>query len=172
MGHRPFITPAGVVIVVLAIGVCIVAAVLSAKHRAKLLQKGSIIHREKGFWDYSETFTVKVVTLEAVYNRFQKVLPEKTGIVHELQPENNRIVFVFNGYDDSFKGTIKLVSSEDDVNTYRLLVNEYKTKGNNDPNETALNLLYTAVEKTFLGFDPNIKVKTEYVDRKTSRSFF
>ena len=36
----------------LPIGVCIVAAVLSAKHRAKLLQKGSIIHREKGFWKW------------------------------------------------------------------------------------------------------------------------
>ena len=36
----------------------------------------------------------------------------------------------------------------------------------------SLNVLYTAVEKIFLGIDPNIKVKTEHVDRKVKHSLF
>ena len=67
--------------------------------------------------------------------------------------------------------TLCQISKADDVYTYRLLINQYKTK-NSSPNEMSLNVLYTAVEKVFLEFDPNIKVKSEYVDRKVKHSLF
>lgn len=167
---RAIITPVGAVILIAFLIIGIFCFIWVVKARAKMVQEGKIIHREKGFWEYAEIFSVKTVTLEAVYNRFKTILPEKR-MIHELQPDKNRIVFNYNGYDDSFKGTIRLISSEDGINTYNLTVHEWSTKGGADPNETVLNLLYTAVEKTFLGFDPNIKVKTEYVDRTTKRSF-
>ncbi len=148
-----------------------VAMIIGAKSRAKLAAEGKIIQRSKGFWEYAEIFSLKTVTLLAVFNRFKTLMPDKV-LAYEYQPENNRIVFIHRGYDESFKASLKLVSSVDDVNTYNLTVHEWTSKGNSGPSETALNILYTAVEKTFLGFDPNIKVKTEYVERTTKRSFF
>ena len=158
-----------IVVIVLFIG----AYVYKAKERSNFLAGGQIIQREKNFWDYSESFSVSKVTLDAVYNRFKTLLPDRSGFryLHELQPDKNRIVINAMGMDNKCVATIDLVSTEDDINTYKLTVHEMKYK-NSGPNELLYNLLYTATEKTFLGFDPNVKVKTEYVDRKTKRSFF
>ena len=152
-------------------GIGIAAFIVTRKQRNGLMDDGKLILREHGFWDKSETFSVAGVTLEEIYNKLPSEDLKKYMGAYELQKDQNRIVFVHNGYEESFTGTLSLISQEGGINTFRLLINQYKTK-HSTPNEMSLNVLYTAVEKVFLGIDPNIKVKTEYVDRKVKHSFF
>lgn len=171
MELREFITPTGAVILLVVVGIVVAACVYARKQRNKLMDEGKLISREARFWDKSETFSLAGVTLEEVYNKLPADDLKKYMGSYELQKDKNRIVFVHNGYEESFTGTLCLISDADGVYTYRLLINQYKTK-HSSPNEMSLNVLYTAVEKVFLGFDPNIKVKSEYVDRKVKHSLF
>ena len=168
---RAFITPLGAVILLVVIGIAIAAGIFARKARNKLLDEGKIILRESKFWDKSETFSVAGTTLEDVYSRLPSEDLKKYVGGYELQKDKNRIVFVHNGYDESYAGTLNLTSAENGINTFCLLINQYKTK-NSSPNEMSLNVLYTAVEKIFLCIDPNVKVRTEYVDRKVKHSLF
>jgi len=171
MELREFITPTGAIILLVIVGIVVAACVYSRKQRNKLMDEGKLIARDARFWDKSETFSVAGVTLEEVYNKLPADDLKKYMGACELQKDKNRIVFVHNGYEESFTGTLCQISKADDIYTYRLLINQYKTK-NSSPNEMSLNVLYTAVEKVFLEFDPNIKVKSEYVDRKVKHSLF
>lgn len=168
---KAFITPLGAVILIAVIGVAIAAGIFARKARNKLLDEGKIIIREAKFWDKSETFSVSGTTLEDVFSRLPSEDLRKYVGGYELQKDKKRIVFVHNGYEESYAGTLNLTSSEGGINTFCLLINQYKTK-NSSPNEMSLNVLYTAVEKIFLGIDPNVKVRTEYVDRKVKHSLF
>ena len=163
-----------VILIVCLVGLFAGAYAWKAKERGKYLEGGQIIQREKNFWDYAELFSVNKVTLEAVYNKFKTMFPEKSmySYRHELQPDKNRIVINGTGMYNDCIATIDLVSTDDDINTYKFIVHELKWTRGSGPNELMYNILYTAVEKTFLAFDPNVKVKTEFVDRKTKRKFF
>lgn len=171
MELKAFITPAGAIILALVFVGYIAGFIYLRKVRNKLLDEGKIIPRESKFWDKSETFTVTGVNLEEIFNKLPKDDIKKLVGASELQNENNRIVFVHNGADESYTASLRLLSSENDTNTYKFLINQYKYKGGK-PNEVSLNALYTAVEKTFLAINPDIKVITEYVDRKTKRDLF
>lgn len=171
MELRAFITPAGAIILLAVIGITVAACIVARKQRNGLMDQGKLIQRDPNFWDKSETFSVAGVTIEDIFQRLPAEDLKKYMGAYELQRDRNRIVFVHNGYEESFTGTLSLIAQENDVNTYRLLINQYKTK-HSSPNEMSLNVLYTAVEKIFLGIDPNIKVKTEHVDRKVKHSLF
>lgn len=168
---KAFITPGGAIILAIFIVVMIALGIVSRKARNKLLDEGKIIIRESNFWDKSETFTVSDVTLDKIYGELPAPVMKAHVGTYELQPENGRIVFVHNGYDESYTATLRKVDTTDGANTFKFMINQYKFKGNH-PNETSLNVLYTAVEKIFLNHDPNVKVVSEQVDRKTKRSFF
>lgn len=165
------LTPFGAVIIPIIVVLFIAALIYSRKRRNKLIDEGKMIQRENKFWDKSETFTVNGVTLAEIFEKLPaNDLKQNVG-QYELQSDKNRIVFVHNGYEESYTGTLTLIAANDGANTYRLLINQYKTKHTN-PNELSLNVLYTSVEKVFLGIDPNIQVKTDYVDRKVTHSLF
>lgn len=165
------LTPFGAVILPIIVVLFIAALIYSRKRRNNLIDEGKMIQRENKFWDKSETFTVNGVTLAEIFEKLPaNDLKQNVG-QYELQSDKNRIVFVHNGYEESYTGTLSLISANGGVNTYRLLINQYKTKHTN-PNELSLNVLYTSVEKVFLGIDPNIQVKTDYIDRKVTHSLF
>lgn len=167
---KAFITPVGAVMLLVVIAIGVGAMIYLRKYRNKLLDEGKIILRDPKFWDNSETFTVSNLTLEEVYNALPPQTMKTHVGVYELQNENNRIVFVHNGYNESYTGSLRLVSAEAGTYTYKLMINQYKYK--NKPDDISFNVLYTTVEKVFLNHDPNVKVLTEAVDRKTKKSLF
>ncbi len=145
----------------------VVCLIYNRNVRNKLLDEGKIIIRKKGFWDMSETFTIRKVTLQAIYNRISADDMKKYMGQYELH-DGKYILFQHTGVNESFKATLRLVSSEDDLNTYRLQVDEYTTNSSY-PNEQSLNVVFTAVERIFLSYDPNIQVVTAPIARKTTR---
>ena len=165
------IKPLGWIIIIGIIGIFVGAFVFSRKQRNDLMDAGKLIQREARFWDKSETFKVEGVTLEEIFDKLPEEDLKKYVGGYELQKDRKRIVFVHNGYEESYAGTLNQVSHIDGIYTYTLLINQYKTK-HSSPNELSINVLYTSVEKLFLGIDPNIKVTTEYVDRKVKHSLF
>lgn len=163
---QALVTPAGILILILIMISVIVACICSKKQRDKPPDKGKLIQRETDFWDRSESFTVEGIALEDVFTRLPADdLKDNVGS-YILQPEQNRIVFVHNGNEESYTGTLSLISADNGTNTFRLLINQYKTCGSS-PNAESLDALYTAVERVFLEIDPEIEVTTKFVDRKT-----
>ena len=132
---KAFITPVGALILLGVVGIVIAAAVVARKQRNNLLDEGKLIQREPKFWDKSESFSVKGVTLEEVFSKLPADDIKKYIGGYELQKDKNRIVFVHNGYEESFAGTLNLISSENGFNTFCLLINQYKTK-HSSPNES------------------------------------
>ena len=166
---QALISPAGAVILTVVTGIAVAALFFARKQRNHLIDDGKLIYREPGFWDCSETFTVEGVSLEDVFARLpSEELKEHIGS-YELQKDRNRIVFVHNGYEESYIGTLSLISQDNGCSTFCLLINQYKTN-HPSPNEISLNVLFTAVENVFLEIDPAIKIKTEFVDRKARHS--
>lgn len=164
-------TPLLVILLFVAVGIGITVSAFAKEQNNGYWDNGKLLIRENGFWDIAESFVVTGVTLDEVYDRLPEEDLKKYMGTYELQQDKNRIVFVHNGYEESFIGTLSLIRQENGENTYRLLINQYKTK-HSSPNEISLNVLYTAVEKVFLGFNPRIKVKTEVVDRKVKHNTF
>lgn len=167
---KALITPVGLVILVVVIAGYAALMIYSRKQRNKLFDEGKMIRREPKFWDKSETFTVSNLSLEEVYSNIPAQLMKAHVGAYELQNDNNRIVFVHNGYEESYTASLRLLSNEGGNYTYKFLINQYKYK--NKPNDVSLNVLFTAVEKVFLNHDPNVQVLTETVDRKTKKSLF
>lgn len=165
------ITPIGAILLIVVFALYAWAMIVARKGRNKLIDEGKIIQRESAFWDKSETFTIQGVTLQTIYNDLSPADMKAFVGAYELQPENSRIVFVHNGYKESYTATIRQLDSTESGNTFRFMINQYKYSGSK-PNEQSLNILYTAIEKIFLNHDPNVKVVTEYVDRKTKKSLF
>lgn len=159
---------ANIVLIVYLIGLTI-ACLSYVKGRKKLLTESRIIKREKNFYDYAEIFTLKSIAPEAVFSRLKARLQDIQTIKVELQLQEKRIVFTGHVCRYGFNGTLaqEIIPGEG-WSLYRLCIDEYQVQYGM-PDTMTLNLLYTAVERTFLDFDPKTTITTEYVQRTTKR---
>lgn len=168
---RPFITTGGVVIILILVAIFVAAFIYTRKQRNNYLQEGKIIVRPNQFWDYAEIFTIANVTIEALLQHIDIETLRKGGVTVQQQ-STSRIAFFHQGYNEKWNASLDLTNSQNGYNTYKLALHSYTVKGSSSLTELPVNLMYTAVEKAFLAFDPNISVTTEYIDRKTHRSLF
>ena len=168
---RPFITTGGVVIILILVAIFVAAFIYTRKQRNNYLQEGKIIVRPNQFWDYAEIFTIANVTIAALLQHIDIETLRKGGVTVQQQ-STSRIAFFHQGYNEKWNASLDLTNSQNGYNTYKLALHSYTVKGSSSLTELPVNLMYTAVEKAFLAFDPNISVTTEYIDRKTHRSLF
>lgn len=157
------------IMLVVIIGFFAIVCIACVQGRYKLLMEGRIIKREKNFYDYAEIFTLKSIALEAVCNRLNTRLQDIRSIQIELQPQDKSLAFTGRACHRNFRGILKQeITPGENQSFYRFRINEYQTQ-NGMPDTTTLNLLYTAVERTFLDFDSKTKITTEYVQRTIKR---
>ena len=152
------------------IALVIVAVVKQRQERDRLLSEGKIIIREDGFWDNKESFNLSGVTIKDLYDKIESIGMTDFRIRSEYQPNEQRIVFNWNlGVYSSWTGVLAQTTSAE-INVFELLIVSYSTNNSSKPDEGSINGLFTTVEKAILSFDPNVKITTEYVQRKTRKS--
>ena len=109
-------------------------------------------------------------TIKDLYDKIESIGMTDFRIRSEYQPNEQRIVFNWNlGVYSSWTGVLAQTTSAE-INVFELLIVSYSTNNSSKPDEGSINGLFTTVEKAILSFDPNVKITTEYVQRRTRRS--
>lgn len=136
-----------------------------------LLEEGKIIKRNDRFYDEEEIFTVKNATYEKVKEEIN--LMDFSGIDVEVYPDSDdqeAIVFKSGG---GWNALLMVVDKKDDVTVYNLKITIYNsTSGGLAYYPMEMNVLFTSIEKLFLKLDPNTRVETREIKRKTKTKLF
>lgn len=156
----------GPLIIVLAL--VAVAIFFALQYHKKLVAEGTIISRRTNFMENAEEFTLVAVD-PAQVTEAVKALDYGSMRTH-MQGNSEQQWYRFEGA--SWKAALRKVSEGEGQMVYRFEFTNWKTHNGSVQDSLSMNKLMTAVEKIFLGFDPNTQVQEIPLELKTKRHFF
>lgn len=134
--------------------------VMSKRKESKLRSEGKLVYRDKEFYKNAEVFTLKLVTPAQVAGDI-KVIAARM----KLNVSGNTAGTV------TFKGNpaipwsadLTRLQSNEEQTVYRFEFTSWKSssRSGKPDGEMDMNMLETAIEKMFAGFDPDTQVHTE-----------
>lgn len=138
--------------------------------RIRAEQNGDLIKRDAGFYKDEEIFTAHIPDMKAFGGAMTEAL-RGTGVCNLSGSYDSTVSL--GGTKRSWQARLVKLESDGDMVRYSFGVTHY-TDSTNEVMGMALDLNYvlTAMEKTFLKFDPNTKVETKAIDFKSHRSLF
>ena len=152
----------------------IVAAVMgfvfyfSLKSQKQLLADGKIIGRRIDFMESAEEFILTSVDPGSVTEAVKAM--DYVDMRAKMQGNNEQQFFEFTG--SNWTARLHRLSNDDAQTVYRFEFTSWKTHNGMPRDALSMNKLITAVEKVFLGFDPNTQVRTVPLEFKTKHSNF
>ena len=128
------------------------------KAKNKLAQQGKIVLRNRGFHKNAEVFTMGMpVEPEQVTEGLKAINAQlKVGIKGSTEKQSFQIE---GGSFSKWTARLYKLESEEGKTAYRFQFASWQEENNRPKEETSMNMLLTAVEKMFLGFDPDTKVQ-------------
>lgn len=148
------------------VAIVIVAGVKNGKKITQLKNEGKIINRKSNYAANGEEFTSKIGSFQALRDQLEKLLPE-------CWREGNTSTVV-NFKSSSFSARLYKVDFDaaSGIGIFRFEFTHWRTGRYGYEEDTLMNMLMTAVEKTFLTLDPNTSVKSYELNIKTKHSLF
>ena len=155
-----------IVIVLIACAVLwIGATLLTERGKKKLAGKGMLIQRDKKFMENAEIFTLKSISSDQLTDGLRKVNSEtKVGITGDLKHGYR----LDGGSWSKWSARLTCQQMDQAQSIFRFTFTEWKTDGGHAEDDISMNVVLTAVEKMFLGMDPNTQVQTVPVEYHTS----
>ena len=150
----------------------IVAAVMgiviyfSLKSQKQLLADGKIICRRIDFMESAEEFTLSAVDPAQVTEAVKAI--DYAEMRTKMQGSNEQQLFKFTG--STWSAQLHKLRDNGTQVVYRFEFTSWKTRNGMPCDALSMNKLTTAVEKVFLGFDPNTQVRTVPLEFKTKHS--
>lgn len=164
------------VVIVLGFTLLVVLFVMNKQKRERLLAEQKIVERPKDFAEYTEEFTLRPVSMQEVEKIIQSsAILQQNGL--QIQTDDSRFFFRHANYKAVLVCTEK--NEEKSVWEFAFVewsTNEYSTntivrwlESNKD---MEMNALLTGIEKMFLNFDSEAKVKKVKNDITSKRNWF
>ncbi|MBR3574118.1 MAG: hypothetical protein IKN97_02960 [Lachnospiraceae bacterium] len=146
--------------------VVVVAAVAGSAYRKNLLGSGQIVNRRAGFEEYAEILTIKEMPFAQVAEAL------KDGYYYgkaNLTVNTAKQAAGFSGAG----WTAQLYHMNDsDRNAYCFEFVNWQSRNGIPYEAIAMNTVLTAVEKVFLGLDPNTQVSSKKIEVTKKSHFF
>ena len=154
-----------IIVVLIAVGIGLYFGLSLRKSNKEDLENGTLIKRDGDFYNQAELFTLRPVTGEEF-----NLAAKEIGFPIPVSGKTSNMIFTGSNYQAS----LQMIEKTDTYCVYRFMIDKWKGRyGLPDSFDlTSMNKLMTSVEKIMLKLDPNTKVKTEEIERKTSPSFF
>ena len=144
------------------------AIYIGVKRNKQLLAEGKIITRKSNFMENAEEFTLTAVEPEKVTEAVKAM--DYAEMRTKMQGSNEQQLFKFTG--TTWAAQLHKLNDVGAQVVYRFEFTGWKTHNGMPENAVNMNKLTTAVEKMFLGFDPNTQVRTIPLEFKTKHSIF
>lgn len=173
-----------IILSLLIFGVTIVIGVLycvlnpktreARQKRIEAEKSGALMKRDPYFYKDMEIFTAQIRDFNAFCTAMTAAV-SKTQVCSFSGDYNGKVVYL--GTKISWSVVLERLPSNDGFVRYSLGMEEYRqTQLSDAANVMALandlNYLFTAIERTFLSFDPNTKVAKEAIQFKHRSSLF
>ena len=135
------------------------------KQGTEMMESGKIVKRQAEFYSRAELFTLRPVTSEEFNNAASDM-----SFPVQVSGQTRNVTFTSR----NFEARLQMTECTDAYCVYRFLFSHWEGRhGIPDAGDLfTMNELLTDVEKLMLKLDPDTKVKTEEVERKTSHKFF
>lgn len=146
------------------IGIGVVLGLKKNKQLTALRNDGKIVNRKYNYAANGEAFTAKIGSYDALRDQLQKFLPPcgregSTSTVVKFKSAS----FAARLYKVDF-------DAASGIGIFRFEFTQWRTGRYGYEEDTLMNMLMTAVEKTFLALDPNTGVKSYELNVKTKHS--
>ena len=164
------------VAIVLGFVLLVVLFVMNKKKRESLLAEQKIVERPKDFAEYTEEFTLRPVSMQEVEKTIQSsAVLQENGC--EIQTDDSRILFK----NANYKAVLVCTEKNEEKSVWEFAFVEWSTyeystntiirwlESNKD---MEMNALLTGIEKMFLNFDSEAKVKKVKSDITSKRKFY
>ena len=154
-----------VLIVVVVFAIAIPLGISEGKNNKRLLDEGKIMRRGSKWPEKGEEFTSRIGSMQALHDALD-------AMNNPCPMEGNTSKLIFKG--PSYSAVLYRVAFDEPsgIAIYRFEFTSMKINGVRYENDIEMNYLLTAIEKVFLGLDPNTGVKTYELDLKTRHSIF
>ena len=156
------------IVILIVVAVVGVAIYFALKAHNKMVAEGKIISRRKNFMESAEEFTLSAVDPAKVTEAVKAM--DYADMRTKMQGSSERQLFKFTG--STWAAQLHKLSEDGTQVVYRFEFTNWKTHNGMPENAVNMNKLTTAVEKMFLGFDPNTQVRTVPLEFKTKHSIF
>ena len=150
---------------VIMFAIAIPIGISRGKATKQLFDEGKIIDRGLKFAEKGEEFTSKIGSMQALHDAMDKLeLP--------CEMEGNTAKLVFKG--NTYSAVLYRVAFDEPsgIAIYRFEFTSMQIRDVKYTEDVLMNYLMTAIEKMFLGLDPNTGVKSYELDLKTKHSLF
>lgn len=141
---------------------------IGVKRNQQLLAEGKIITRKSDFMENAEEFTFTAVEPEKITEAVKAL--DYNEMRTKMQGSSEKQLFKFTG--TTWAAQLHKMSDDGAQIVCRFEFTSWKTHNGMPENAVNMNKLMTAVEKMFLGFDPNTQVRTIPLEFKTKHSIF
>lgn len=153
--------------IIIGVLVLVVTICVGMKKHNKMVSSGEIISRRPDFMENAEEFTLSAVDPAAVTEAVKAM--DYNAMHIGLKGSSERQNFEFTG--SSWTAKLYKLSENGAQVIYRFEFTGWKTHNGMPQDGLNMNKLTTAVEKIFLGFDPNTQVREVPLELKTKHSF-
>lgn len=163
MRHMDSFSAIAIVVIIV-----IVAAVAYFAHKngQKMIKSGKVIKRDGDFLREEHTFTTAATYSEFV-NEFKMHNVSSDGITYNTE----RGITTFKGNTSWEAEFYKIKTAPDELNKYVFNITKWRSHKGMPYGLQEMNILLTAIEKTFLAIDPSTKV-TRVKQETQSKSKF
>lgn len=145
------------IIIIAAIVIGLVIGLKKREEANAYIEEGRMIKRDSDFVEMEEIFTLSGADADKVIECFNQV--DYSGIGLTEGKSNNQGSFIFKS-GSNWGAQINRLEDEGEKQVYSFCFTHWRTYKGLKMNLVEMNLLVTAVEKTFLSIDPNVTVKT------------
>ncbi|MCR5611090.1 MAG: hypothetical protein K6F68_04580 [Clostridiales bacterium] len=155
------------IIIIVSVAFMALLFYLGIRSRNKLIDEGKIILRKSDFMRSAEIFTLDPPDPAAVVAAVKAF--DYADMRVSMKGSSEKQQFAFTG---SSWGAQLYKQDSDEKAKYRFEFTNWKSSDGSVKDETNMNKLLTAVEKMFIGFDPNTQVTTVPLELKTKHHLF
>ncbi|MBQ9898217.1 MAG: hypothetical protein IJM44_02020 [Ruminococcus sp.] len=158
-----------VVVMGITLAVLLPGAIEDGKKRKAALASGDLIKRNPSFYKDKEFFKANIQDQDAFFNALSEAV-KRTQVCSFSGNYNSSVVY--RGNRGQWSASLVRLQSDDGSVMFSFGLSNYTSGGRTESMQLArmsmdLNFLLTAIEKTFVQFDPQTQVNVQAINFKT-----
>lgn len=154
------------IFILVLIAIFAIAGYFGKKKREQLLAEGKIVNRKWDFYKDKEIFKANIQNPRAFYDSLTAAA-QSTQVCSMSGNYNSEVIY--KGRSGDWTASLVRLQTNDGSMAFSFGLTWYRSA---DSARTFINLLLTAIEKTFIQYDPNTQVTLEAISFQTKSSMF
>ncbi|MBQ6380604.1 MAG: hypothetical protein IJJ41_03260 [Clostridia bacterium] len=151
------------IIIAVSVVLFAVAIIVGVLRNRKLVQEGKIIKRQGSFWESAELFITQAA-FDQVLRSLSRTDLRDCKVTAEHSSGSRYVVFRSS---HAWNAALEYKGSNNGIHYYEFSFPAYRTRNGVPYRPDTMNVMETAVEKTFLAIDPRTRVENHRLQFKS-----